>query len=82
VAESRIDLTPTLSPDRHSSGVLQEPGDLTADESDAQDGDSGFGLTDLENLLDRFAEIRPIVNAVAVDVLEQLISDFVALRSA
>ena len=37
VAELRIDLTPTLSPNRHKSGVLQTPGELAGDESDGQE---------------------------------------------
>ena len=53
VAELRIDLTPDPSPNRHKSGVLQTPGELAADEPDGTQAASGFGLADLEDLLDR-----------------------------
>ena len=81
VAELRIDLTPELSPDRQKSGVLQTPGELAGDESDVEESASGFGLTDLEDLLDSFAAVRPVAKTVSAEVLARLIDDFVALRN-
>lgn len=80
VAKLRIDLTPDLSPDRAKSGVLQNPGELAGSESDSQEDVSGVGLAELEDLLDTFAQIRPVHKAVPVDLLERLLDDFVALR--
>ena len=82
VAELRIDLTPEPSHDRQMSGVHQMPGDLVADEPGMPNGASPFGLADLEDLLDAFAAVRPVVETVSAQVLERLIDDFVALRSA
>jgi hypothetical protein len=82
VAELRIDLTPEPSPDRHKSGVLQSPGELAGVESDLQESAPGFGLADLEDLLDVFAAVRPVATTVSAGVLERLINDFVALRNA
>jgi Helicase conserved C-terminal domain len=81
VAELRIDLTPELSPNRHESGVLQIPGELTGEESDTEVGSSRFGLVDLEDLLESFVAIMPVKKRVSSQVLEGLIDDFVALRN-
>lgn len=82
VTELRIDLTPKPSPDRHNCGVLQTPGELTAEEPEADGGSSRFGLADLDDLLDSFVAIRPATNTVSVEALERLLGDFSALRGA
>jgi len=82
VAELRIDLTPKLSPDRQKSGKLQTPGELISEEPEAQSALSGFGLADLENLLDSFMAIKPATKTVSVEALERLLRDFSALRGA
>jgi len=78
IAELRIDLTPTPSANRGKSGVLQTPGELVSDELTV-DGLSSVGLTDLEDLLNSFAEIRPLVTPVSAGVLERFLDDFAAI---
>ncbi len=78
IAELRIDLTPTPSANRDKSGVLQTPGELVGDEFTV-DGLSSVGLTDLENLLDSFATIRPEVVPVSPRDLELFLDDFAAI---
>jgi hypothetical protein len=80
IVELRIDLTPTPSASRDKSGVLQTPGDLVSDELTV-DGLSNVGLTDLENLLDSFAAIRPVLASVSAGALERFLDDFAALAS-
>lgn len=82
VAELRIDLTPTLSPGRHKSGLNQMPGELAGDEPEMHASMLEVGLSDLEDLLDTFAGIRPVVKTMPVDVLERLLDDFGAHRRA
>ena len=78
IAELRIDLTPTPSANRDKSGVLQTPGELVNDEL-TMDGLSSVALTDLEDLLDSFAAIRPKVAPVSAGVLERFLDDFAAV---
>jgi hypothetical protein len=82
VAELRIDLTPDRSPDRDKSGMSQSPGELAGHEAADVDVESAVSLTDMEDLLDTFAAIRPVVKTVSAEVLEQLLNDFVALGHA
>ena len=72
VVELRIDLTPTPSTNRNESGVLQSPGDMVGDEEDVP----SVCLTDLEDLLDSVAAIRPTATPVSAVVLEQFLDDF------
>ena len=80
VAEMQIDLTPEPSTNRHESGVLQIPGELISERSEAELGSSRFGLADLEGLLDSFVAMKPVTKKVFADTLERLVDDFVALR--
>ena len=51
------------------------------DEPELQESASDFGLSDLEDLLDTFAAVRPVAKTVSAEVLARLIDDFVALRN-
>jgi len=81
VAELRIDLTPEQSPNRRKSGMLQSPGELTREDLEAEADASRFGLADLEDLLDRFAAMKPAPKSASIEALEQLVDDFMAVRN-
>ena len=78
IVELKIDLAPTPSANRDKSGVLQAPGDLVSDEFTLESL-SSVGLTDLEDLLDSFASIKPVVTQVSAGILEKFLDDFAAL---
>jgi hypothetical protein len=80
--ELRIDLTPDPSANRDASGVYQAPGELPPEALEAPQESSSIALADLEDLLNNFASVRPVVKQVSVDALENLIADFSALRAA
>ena len=82
VAELRINLTPDPSPNRHKSGALQAPGELARDDAETQESVSDVGLSDLEDLLDSFAAVRPLAKTATAAALSRLIDDFVSLRNA
>jgi hypothetical protein len=81
VAELRIDLTPDRSPSREKSGMVQRPGELAGDEPDGAGG-AAVSLDAIEDLLDKFAAIRPVKRSVSAEAFERLIDEFVALRHA
>jgi hypothetical protein len=79
--ELRIDLTPDASPERHKSGMHQEPGDLGPEILDVAEDARGIALGHLEDLLDAFTAVRPAPRKVSAGALEQLLTDFAALRA-
>jgi hypothetical protein len=81
VADVRIDLTPTQSPNRHQSGKLQTPGDMGGDDPEGADDTSSVGLSDLEELLDAFAKIRPVPKTIDTGALQRLLDDLTVLRA-
>jgi hypothetical protein len=80
--ELRIDLTPDPSANRSASGVYQAPGELPPEALEAPQESSSIGLADLEDLLDNFVAVRPVVKQVSVGALENLFAEFSALRAA
>jgi hypothetical protein len=78
--ELRIDLTPTPSPQRQASGVLQLPGELPSDVHEIIEDESRLGPGDLERLLDEFAALRPAPITRSVPAFSQLLDEFAALR--
>jgi hypothetical protein len=81
VAELRIDLAPDSSPNRHWSGVSQSPGELPANEPEADGYVSDVGLSDLERLLNEFAKITSTTQTLSTSSFERLLDDFAALKT-
>jgi hypothetical protein len=80
VTELRIDLMPDQSAERSKSGIDQTPGELMGEVHEVQSASPRIGLSDLEDLLDGFAEIQPERQAAPIEALERLLHDFSALR--